>query len=340
MANLAPAYSQVSPNYTAPEIILNFNQVSGAFEMFATGEPMVRLGDGDLYVYQKRMDIRTIAAAGQVAYNQLPSVSVVPSQINTPTYLLRVRAEYDHHDTAGFSRWGASLPESQKLGMRQGIFQASRNAAIYGMNPAGGEGIINTAGATAISLPPDSNGNDTLVTYDNGQLAEFFLTLVTSILTRMYQMGQVGRIVVLGPQRILAPMEMQNIVQLTQFQRTGAGTETSKGLIEDILKRNGYTLEWCYDDTLQGQGAGGTDAVILTVPEIKKPKIPNWNTNTFADLTPGMLATNVMYCDMVAPREIPTPLPGGAIDVLSELRITSGWGQRGEAVTVLSIQYE
>ena len=39
-------------------------------------------------------------------------------------------------------------------------------------------------------------------------------------------------------------------------------------------------------------------------------------------------------------REIPTPLPGGAVDVLSEMRITSGWGVRPEAVTVVSIQYQ
>jgi hypothetical protein len=43
---------------------------------------------------------------------------------------------------------------------------------------------------------------------------------------------------------------------------------------------------------------------------------------------------------MAAPREIPTPLAGGAIDVLSEWRVTSGWGVRPECVTILSMQYQ
>jgi hypothetical protein len=34
------------------------------------------------------------------AYNQLPSCDIELAQISTPTYLCRVRAEYDHHDTA------------------------------------------------------------------------------------------------------------------------------------------------------------------------------------------------------------------------------------------------
>jgi len=43
---------------------------------------------------------------------------------------------------------------------------------------------------------------------------------------------------------------------------------------------------------------------------------------------------------MPAPREIPTPLAGGAIDVLSEWRISSGWGVRPEAITILSAAYQ
>ena len=51
-------------------------------------------------------------------------------------------------------------------------------------------------------------------------------------------------------------------------------------------------------------------------------------------------ACTLQLADMAAPREIPTPLAGGAIDVLSELRITSGWAPRPEAVTIVSMQYQ
>jgi hypothetical protein len=60
------------------------------------------------------------------------------------------------------------------------------------------------------------------------------------------------------------------------------------------------------------------------------------NTNVFSKLKPGFRDCTAMYCDMIAPREIITPLPGGAVDMLQEARITSGWPTRPEALTLLS----
>lgn len=339
MGTISASYVTVNPSYIMPEIILQYQQASGAFDLLAGGDPMARLSEGDLYAYIKKMDVRTKVAGGQAAYNSLPSVTVTASMISTQTYLLRVRAEYDHHDTAAMSNWGASIVDAQRLGMRQGIFQQMRNALLYGMNPANGEGILNATGATAVNLPADSNGNTTIVTYDNGQLAVFLLTQISAIKTRAMQLGLAARIVILGPQRVLGAMEYQNIVQLTQFQREGSGSLSTAGVVKHVAEMNEDTIEWVYDDTLIGQGSGGNDAIVITVPEVKKPSGGAVNTNEFAKLSPGMEACNIMLCDMAAPREIPTPLPGGAIDVLSELRVTSGWALRPETVTIVSAQY-
>lgn len=340
MANLAPSFVTVNPSYTMPELLLPYSQASGAFDLIASGEPLQRLADGDLYAYISRVDLRTRVASGQSAYNSLPSVSVTMSQISTPTYLLRVRAEYDHHDTNGMSRWGVGIAEAQRLGMHQGHFQLARGALLYGMNPANGEGLINTNGATAISLPPDSNGNTTVVTYDNGQMAFFIIGLISAMKTRTNQLGIARKFTITGPQRTLGAMEYQNIVQLVQYQRVGAGSTSTAGVVKDVLGMNGDEIMWTYDDTLIGKGAGGVDAVIVTMPEVEKPVAHKINTNEFAKLAPGLDACTLMLCDMAAPREIPTPLPGGAIDVLSEWRITSGWGVRPEAVTIASMQYQ
>ena len=339
MANLLPAVTRVSPSYVAPEIITQINQASGAFDLLGGGDMQVRLGDGDQYVYMKALTVRTKVAAGQSAYNNLPSCSIEGFEISTPTYLVRNRAEYDHHDVAAGSQWGISVPKAQSLAMRQGHFQQARSALLYGFNPQNGEGILNTPGATAVNLPPDTNGNTTIATYDNGQLAFVFLQQILNIKTRMYQLGMPSRVVVLGPQRVLGQMEMVNIVQLVQFQRVGAGTATTKGLIQDILSENKDSLIWVYDDTLIGKGAGGTDAILIVVPEIDVPTADGVNTNEFAKLTPSQDATITMLCDMAAPREIPTPIAGGAIDVVSEWRFTSGWAIRSESVTILSAQY-
>ena len=102
---------------------------------------------------------------------------------------------------------------------------------------------------------------------------------------------------------------------------------------------NGDEVDFVCDDTLIGQGAGGTDAIIINIPEIKKPQGGEVDTNEFAKLMPGLDACNLMLVDMAAPREIRAPLPGGAIDVVSELRTTSGWPIRPEALLILSATY-
>lgn len=340
MGNIAPSYVTVNPSYIMPDVLLPYTQASGAFELIPTGAPLVRLSEGDLYAYIKRVDVRTKAAAGQAAYNMLPSIGVAMSMISTPSYLQRVRAEYDHHDTAAMARWGMSIVEAQRLGMRQGHFQLARNALLYGLNPAAGEGLLNAPGANSVSLPADSYGHDTIVTYDNGQMAFFLISQLSATKTRTNQLGIGRKFVILGPQRALGQFEYQNIVQLTQYQRPGAGSASTAGLVKEVATMNGDEIIWAYDDTLIGKGAGGTDAIVIVMPEIEKPNGGGINTNEFAKLAPGLEACTLQLCDMAAPREIPTPLPGGAVDVLSEWRITSGWGIRPEAITIVSAQYQ
>lgn len=340
MAVNAPAFTIVEPSFMEPGLILPYAQASGAFDCLATGAPLIKLADGDLFVYAKKVDIRTISAAGESAYNMLPSVNVTFSQVSTPTYLVRTRAEYDHHDTAAVARWGTSIAEMYRLGNRQAHVQMARSALLSGFQPQNGEGLLNTQGATLATLPADTNGNTTVVTYDNGQLAIWIIGQIQALKTRTNQLGIGQKFRILGPQRVLGQMEYSNVVQLTQYQRPGAGSTTTAGLVKAIAADNGDEILWLYDDTLIGKGAGGTDAVIITMPEVIKPNGGRMNTNVFAELAPGLEACVAMYADMPAPREIPTPIPGGGIDVLFEERFTSGWGLRPETISILSMQYQ
>jgi len=332
------AYTIVHPSFIEPEILLQYSQASGFARVLADGQPRVRLAEDDLYVYMKTMNLRNKVAAGQSTFNELPGVNISTQMISTPTYMLRTRAQYDHHDTAAGARWGYSVPEAYTLGMRQGNFQLARDATLYGMNPQNGEGITHAPGATAINLPPDSNGNDTVLTYDNGEMAFFLAQEVLQIKTRTYNLGVGRRFTILGPQRTLGTFEY-NVVQLVQFQRVGAGTASTAETLAKILEANGDTIDWEYDDTLIGKGNGGADLVVLVMPEVEKPNIAKINTNVFANVSPGSNVCTTMYCDMAAPREIISPLAGGATDVVTEWRISSGWAPRAEAVTLISMTY-
>jgi hypothetical protein len=340
MPLIAPAYTTINPSMMLPQILLPYSQASGAFDLLPDEGPRVMLGEGDLAVYIRRLDLRTRMAAGQSAYNQLPSADVVVSQISAPTYLQRVRSEYDHHDSAAAGRNGFSLVEAMRLGTQQAHANSLRMALLYGYNPANGEGLLNASGATAVTLPPDQYGNDTAVSYDNGAMALYLSQLVQQMKSRTNNLGIGNTFTFCAPQRILGTFEY-NVVQVVQYQRAGAGTTSTAGVVKEVLMANGDRLIWAYDDTLQGKGAGGTDAMVITMPKVEKPVANRTvNTNRFADLGPGLEATVLQLCDLNAPREITVPLAGGAVDTLSEMRVTSGWAIRPEAITVLSIQYQ
>jgi len=341
MANYFTTQTKVSPSFTEPELIVTYAQASGAFAALQGGKPRVKIGSEDMVVYINHLSLRTEAVAGQSPMNLLPSATLTTDFFNTPTYLIRTRAIWDHHDMARAGEWNVALPTAQDMAQRQGIFQQMRTALLYGFNPGNGEGLLNTAGATAVSLPPDPYGNSTVSTYDNGAMALFFLNQIVAMKSRMWQSGGniKNRIVVVSPQREFLQFAQANIVQVTSYQRPGAGTATTGEVIANVTNAAGDEFEWYFDDTLIGQGANGHDALLLTMPEVEVPDMPGINTNAFGGMTPSLKAVNLMYADMAAPMKIPTPTPDGAITEVQELRITSGWGVRPQGISILSMQY-
>ena len=341
MPGLAPAFVTVNPHFMLPELIMQYSLASGAFTALGGENPMPRLGEADLYVYAKKLQLTTQVQANQSTANQLPSASVIPSMISTATYRLQTRAQYDNFDEAATGAWGYALPQALRRAARQGIAKQLRKALLYGYSPTNGAGLLNTSGATAVNLGADTNGNTGYSTWDSGQLAQFMLNMIGAMKVRTLQIGTPLRLVFLAPQRFISQISYSGVVSLTQFQRIGAGVETAAGLVETVAKwAGGDEVVFAVDDTLIGQGAGGTDAIMLVAPELKTPKAnAAINTNVFASLTPNITATTLMLTDVSAPTEIPTPIADGGITTLYTMRSTSGWGLRPEAITVLSAAY-
>jgi hypothetical protein len=336
---ITPAYQLVNPHFMLPEHVLQYNQVSGFARLFQGGKIQPRLGSGDQYAYVRRIGMRTKTALGQSASNQLPSVSIDTGIGSIPTYLAQIRVEYNHHDQAAAGNWGFGLPEAYTLGARQGIFQQLRSMALYGANPANGEGLLNSIGATSTLLPADTNGHTTVSTYDNGQMLIFILGQIAALKQATLQSGMPSKIVILAPQRVLNTWAYPGIVQLTSYQREGGGTQSIAAAIMAQASYNGDEVEFSFDDTLIGKGAGGTDAIIITCPELKKPEGQEFSTGEFNKLSTGNNAVNLMLSDMSAPRELAVPIPGGALDVLYELRATPGWNIRPEGIRIVSASF-
>jgi hypothetical protein len=325
----------IHPSHYEPGLIITQSQASGYQDVLAGEGLRVQLGPIDKVVYANRLDVRTQVAANQAIANALPGASLTGDFIQTATYTIRQRNEYNEFDVLEAAQYSVGLPMAYRYAHRQGAFQFLRNIGLYGANAANSEGLINTPGATATNLPPDSYGNTTISTYDAGQLAIFINSVIQAGLTRMFLMGTPVRVVILGPQRILGTMQLQGVVQLVQFQRAGAGTATTAQEITTINKEFGYTVEWAFDDTLIGQGSGGTDAVLVVFPELNVPTMAGINTNEFAMVAPNISGNTLQYADVPAPVEVITPIPEG-LDVTSTMRASSGWCVRSQAITVLS----
>ena len=342
MPNAFPAQMKVTPSFSEPKLVVAFAQKSGAFEALAGGAPKTSISSEDLFVYVNSLTLRSEVLASQNAPTDLPSADLIAQYFSTPTYLLRTRAIYDHHDIAAGAAYAVSVPQAQKLAMRQGINQFRRVMLLYGLNAANGEGLLNTSGATSVTLPADQYGNTTFSTYDSGDMALFFLQQIVSLKTRMFQSGGniKSRIVVISPQRIFLELEQAAIVQVTSYQRPGAGTATVGQVIQDVSEGVGTTFDFYYDDTLIGKGAGGTDMVIMTIPEFENTDGDGINTNIFfQDITPKTLDVNLMYTDAPAPFEIPTPIPDGGITEMLEIRSSCGWCIRPYGLTLVSVPY-
>lgn len=336
MGIIAPSYATISPNFTEPGLLVNINQASDFIDVYPGSAPEVKLGAEDKMVYLRHLAIRTQIATGQANGNQWPSVDIAADLGQAPTYLQVVRAEYDHHQMKQAGLWGFSLVDVQRDGMNQAHYQLLRDKTLIGIGS--NEGLLNSAGITTLNLPADPNGSVRFSTYDNGAMAQLLLTLMQEIKAATFQGHVKAEFTILGPQRDVMAWEFQ-IVQLTSYQREGAGSATIAGTVKDILERNGDKVTFGYDDTLIGAGAGGNDAIIIVMPKLEQPSRTPWNTNEFGKVTPQFLNCTAIYSDVIAPIEIPTPLPGGAIDIQTELRSTSGWVPRPQAVTVLSGAY-
>lgn len=337
MANIFSAKALIHPNFIEPELIITTSQASGFMSVLGGEELRVKLGPVDKFVYLNRLDLRTAVASSQASYNALPSATLVTDYFQTATYRVMTRADYNEYDVAEAGEWNVALPAAQSLAMRQGIFTYIRSACLYGVNASNNEGLMNTPNSTSVNLPPDSWGNTNIQTYDAGELALFFLAQVQAALSRTYQMGTHQRLVILGPQEIIGFMQLVDVVQLTNYQRPGAGVATTAEMIKKVAEEFGYTIEYAYDDTLIGKGAtSADDAVLMVIPELIVPTMDGINTNVFNTLQPNLQAMTMQYADVAAPVEVATPIPGG-LDVTASMRISSGWCPRGQAITILSI---
>ena len=106
--------------------------------------------------------------------------------------------------------------------------------------------------------------------------------------------------------------------------------------MKSVMEWNGKDIEFYVDNTLEGKGDGGTDGIILAIPELVDQTDSAFNTNVFASLQPNITANIVQMCDTPEPVFKTVPLSLDNNEIMSEQKIIPAWGLRPEAITFIS----
>jgi len=341
MSNVSFGIVRVDPSFMQPQILMQYTQKTGAWDLLPERKPDVRLGTTDLVAYQRSLRVSTQTQVGQSMSARLPSTSIVPGYDQMKTYRIACRSQYAMFDEEAARNAGYSLVDANRLAAHQGIAQTMRNLLLYGFDASNNEGVMNSPNSNRHNLPADSHGATGYNAYDNGELFQFLLNEIAIIKSGMMMIGVPLRFTILAPQRFISKLSYGGIVQLTSYQRIGGGSETISAAIKEVTMRaGGDEVVFSVDDTLIGQGAGGTDAIIIAVPELRiNPAQIAFDTNIFATLTPNQQAVNTMLCDMAAPMEVVSPIADGGTTTIYTIRSTPGWCLRGQGATILSASF-
>lgn len=327
---------QAQPSYTMPGMIVQQSLVSGFTGVLGGESVQAKLNNTDVAAYLTSLKMKANTTVSQAPANALSSgAELIPEMRSIPTYFIRGKVEFDHNDVSMASTWNVQLQEALKLSLKQSHYERIRDASLYGVNASNNEGILNAPNIVTENLPADSIGNVGWIDYDNGELATYILRLINDLTARTFMAGSPVRIALLMPVRLMNKLTM-GVVQLTSFQRSGAGSDSVAGLLETVIEWNGKTIELYPDNSLEGKGDGGTDAIVLCIPELVDQSAMPFNTNVFADLTPNITANVVQMCDTPEPVFYYTPLSLNTTEILSEQKIIPGWVTRPEAVTFIS----
>lgn len=341
-----PAYVKVSPSHTLAGQVVQQAQLSGWTETLAGGSPRVELSTGDKKVYVPTLQFRGDAKAGQSPTYNLPSLKVAVGYKEAPVYWLQSYATYSAHDVRDAGNWNINHRDVLSLGNLQSFNVLLRNMCLYGLKPSNGEGLMNTPNATVVNPVASSTSKTSFTGYEPHEfVSKVLLPEILALKARMYSYGTPDKVVVIGSQRDIGYLQMIGVVQLANWQSPGGGTDTIAKMAERLAKGAGIEIIWTIDDTLNNSGAvagGGAkkDRIIITTPEIAATAASQMgSTNVFSTIPGNIAANNIMLVDRAKPSELEGPIPMGQTEIMFEMQSTSGWGLRGEAITILEASY-
>lgn len=280
-------------------------------------------------------NINSETQVGQQWGSQLAKQSYTLGQISAPFYRIDAFVEWNVVEQAKFEELsnGVALLDFLENLAAQGINQRIHEGILYGFDQTAdlNQGIL--ANATLTAMPQDSEGNDSLTSYNVGELQAFLTLIIREVMNASY--GMLKPVTIASSSRVINYINTA-IVPLTQSQLPGSGVDTAAGLLGRTLTWLGAgAVEFVQDNTLEGstsdkivfiargmdvQDGGGQKSMNLA------GKLNSINFNTWFDEAEGLQNWDAMPSMGVFAKKL-------------TYKMTPGITLRNEAVRVVTAKY-
>lgn len=266
MANLLRA----TPHVTIPGLLVP--QTQDAIWKNYLGAQLAYGEFKDDYAY-----IPTISAmssntfVGQQWGKNLANQQYAIGQVQAAFYNIEAFVEWNYQEQEKFSGLinGVALPDFLSNLAEQGINQKMHQAILYGFdsenNDSLGQGILSNS--VMGNLPPDTNKNSTLTTYDTTQLWTWLISCARQITQQSF--GMLNAVVLASSVRVIKYLKSLPL-PLTSYAQTGSVDSVASAYDRFASRLGVGKVVFVEDNLLMSNTADGNDTILFISPDLKK----------------------------------------------------------------------
>lgn len=257
-------------------------------------------------------------------------------QVGLPLYRINAYSEFDEDEQAKFEKLvsGVSLPAFLENLAKQAINQRKHSAILSGFDTSLKQGIL--ANAIETNFPNDSQGNDSLTTYDAAELQKTLTNEIRSVMDASY--GMLAPTILASSTRVINYLKT-TVINFMDSAKSG-GVDSVAGMIDRVVGEwlGAGQITMIADPLLEGMDE---DKILLIAPGLDSQTDPLGGGDVNQNLvgSENSISYNTMYDAGGGLKRISRPDNFGVMSILYTYKMTPGATLRNEAVKVISIKY-
>lgn len=329
-------FERVAPSVVVPGVLAPQTQSVDFNKYIGHKSNLGGLAEEKLYITAVT-NINGETSVGQQWNSELTRQSYSLGQIGLNYYRINAYVEWDENERAKFESLsnGVSLPNFLENLAKQAINQRRHQAILFGFDNSLDQGI--TANSTIQTMPSDSNGNSTLLTYNINELQVFLTKLVRDAMDQSFNL--IKPIVFASSVRVINYLKSA-IVPVGSYLQ-GGGVDSVAGVFDRVVSEwlGCPKIEFIADDLLRGASESDQDTILVIAPGMDTQNSGSEDINQNLVGEYNSINYNTMYDAAEGLKEMTRPDDFGHFSKLYTYKMTPGATLRSEAVIELQISY-